>query len=65
MATFKIGIQRGFLVAPALIVDATDEVQAIKVGRELSGLGRFKEWIFTAHPIKTKQAKTRKTDNND
>ncbi len=65
MATFKIGIQRDFITAPAMIVDAQDEVKAIQEARNLSGLGRFKSWIFTAHPIKTKSIRTRKTDNND
>tara|TARA_R110001606_G_scaffold56821_1_gene137643 strand:+ start:4961 stop:5134 length:174 start_codon:yes stop_codon:yes gene_type:complete len=57
MKYFKLSIQnRTFgLIAPAMVVQSSKESEAEKIGRELSGLGRFKSWTFSAMEIKNRK----------
>ena len=52
---FKIIIQKDRMFAPSMIVDASNEEDAEKKARQLSGLGRFESWCFS--PVKIKSIK--------
>ena len=55
MKNFKMSIQRGILTAPAMIVEAKDQVEAEKIARSRSGLGVYSSWSFTAIEMNVKR----------
>jgi hypothetical protein len=65
MNSYKMAIQRGLMIAPAMIVEAADEKKAVEIARSTSGLGRFESWSFTPMVIRTKKVVTKKTISNE
>ena len=55
MKLFKMAIQNGNMIAPAMVVMAGSEEQAESLARQQSGLGRFDCWSFLAMEIKNKR----------
>jgi hypothetical protein len=55
MSNYKMTITNGRYNAPSMVVEATDESKAEKLARQLSGLGRFASWSFSAVEIKQKR----------
>lgn len=51
MKKFKITISCGAYDAPCLYIEASKNTEAIKEAKSKSGLGRFKNWIFTAKEL--------------
>jgi len=54
MKLFKMAIQNGKMVAPAMIVIAENEEKAEITARKESGLGKYISWSFLPMEIKNK-----------
>lgn len=66
MDNFKVIPTKNGVTAPAIFIEAKNHTEAEKLGRKMSGLGRFKEWYFTAikyTPKESKGSKKRSYEN--
>lgn len=45
---YKVTISNGRYFAPSLSIEASNELEAERKAKELSGLARFKTWTFSA-----------------
>lgn len=58
MKNYIITVTCGKYNAPSIYLDAVDDKSATLKAKELSGLGRFDNWLFI--PVENKKAKQQK-----